>query len=221
MNKQINTFIEFLLDTQATSDVLFNETISKDTIFFERQYLLIYQKIVDRKLQQWKDYYQKEQRAIAEQSSEESSESNSEDDDDDYDEAEEEEERNKDEKPSKSTAQVRDVELINIRSLNRFRSFQPLNKKTVFSIQLDNANDFFNSSIIANKSIVISPNFIFKHSKNVFNSTMTISRLQHSNKLLYILLIMIKIVNVLLHICQILLKYVKYISRFYQPLKLY
>lgn len=93
MNNSINTFIEYLLDTQTTSDVLFNDTILKEQPFYGRRYLFNYEGIINRKFQQWKDYYQKEQRTIAErlapktenESSEESSESNSEDNNEEED----------------------------------------------------------------------------------------------------------------------------------------
>ena len=120
----MNTFIDFLLDTETTSDVLFNETIVNKTTYYDRRYLSNYEKIVDRKLQQCKDYYQKEQRAIAErlainagnESSEESSKSNSEDEVDEEDDKADK----KDVKPSRSTTQVRDLRLVNIYSVLEF-----------------------------------------------------------------------------------------------------
>lgn len=90
MTDSINTFVEYLLDTQTTSDVLFNDTIHKEQTFYNRQYLSNYEEILYRKLQQWKDYYEREQRTITEpkmedESSEESSESNPEDNDEEDD----------------------------------------------------------------------------------------------------------------------------------------
>ena len=111
MNNLINTFIEYLLDTQTTSDVLFNETIARKETPYNRRYLSSYEKIIDRKFQQWKDYYQTEQSTIAKrialntgsESSEESSISNAEDDEE------------KDRQPTKSINHPKDQ----VRDFNR------------------------------------------------------------------------------------------------------
>ena len=65
MNNQIQTFIEFLLDTETTSEVSFSEAILEKNEFYHKRHRSIFEKIVDQKIQQWKDFYQKEQNAIA------------------------------------------------------------------------------------------------------------------------------------------------------------
>ncbi|CAF4294279.1 unnamed protein product [Rotaria sp. Silwood2] len=66
MNDEIQTFVEFLLDTETTSETLFSEAITeKQELFNNVRNGSIFEKIVDQKLRQWKSYYQKEQSAIA------------------------------------------------------------------------------------------------------------------------------------------------------------
>ncbi|CAF0901849.1 unnamed protein product [Rotaria sordida] len=66
MNDEIQTFIEFLLDTETTSETLFNQAITeKQELYNNVRNGSIFKKIVDQKFQQWKIYYQKEQSAIA------------------------------------------------------------------------------------------------------------------------------------------------------------
>lgn len=64
-NNAINTFIEYLLDTQTTSDVSFNEAIARNETLYHRRYLSVYQRILDQKFQQWKEYYHNEHSIMA------------------------------------------------------------------------------------------------------------------------------------------------------------
>ncbi|CAF4706532.1 unnamed protein product [Rotaria sp. Silwood1] len=66
MNEEIQTFVEFLLDTETTSETLFSKAITeKHDLYNNVRNGSIFEKVVDQKLQQWKRYYQKEQGAIA------------------------------------------------------------------------------------------------------------------------------------------------------------
>ncbi|CAF5188811.1 unnamed protein product, partial [Rotaria sp. Silwood1] len=66
MNDEIQTFVEFLLDTETTSETLFSKAITeKHDLYNNVHNGSIFEKVVDQKLQQWKRYYQKEQGAIA------------------------------------------------------------------------------------------------------------------------------------------------------------
>ncbi|CAF4253925.1 unnamed protein product, partial [Rotaria sordida] len=58
MNDEIQTFIEFLLDTETTSETLFNQAITeKQELYNNVRNGSIFKKIVDQKFQQWKIYY--------------------------------------------------------------------------------------------------------------------------------------------------------------------
>lgn len=61
MESEIQTFIEFLLDTEATSEVSFDEAMSEKKQLYDKRYKSVFGKIVEQKLQQWKDCYEKEQ----------------------------------------------------------------------------------------------------------------------------------------------------------------
>lgn len=102
MNNQIETFIDFLLDTETTSDILFSQTILEKDELYHKRYQINFEKIINKKLQQWKDYYEKEQSVIAAritlnaenkcldyQSDDDSEKESSSDNDDDEDEEEE------------------------------------------------------------------------------------------------------------------------------------
>ncbi len=65
MHSQIGTFIEFLLDTETTSEVLFSQAILEKDELYHKRYQSSFETVVNQKLQQWKDFYQKEQCAIA------------------------------------------------------------------------------------------------------------------------------------------------------------
>jgi len=67
MNSQIGSFIEFLLDTETTSEVSFSQTILEKDELYHKRYQSSFETVVNQKLQQWKDVYQKQQCAIADQ----------------------------------------------------------------------------------------------------------------------------------------------------------
>jgi hypothetical protein len=90
MNNQIKTFIEFLLDTDTTSEVSFSQAIlEKHQLYHERHQPLL-NTIVNQKLQEWKEFYQKDQRAIADRIA-----TNAEDEDSEQDSSSDNEEENK------------------------------------------------------------------------------------------------------------------------------
>ncbi|CAM4769547.1 unnamed protein product [Rotaria magnacalcarata] len=66
MNKEIAGFIEFLLDTEATSELSFIEATANKCHLYCKRNKSIFEKIVNQKFQQWKNYYQKEECALAE-----------------------------------------------------------------------------------------------------------------------------------------------------------
>ncbi|CAM4889645.1 unnamed protein product [Rotaria socialis] len=65
MNKEISRFIEFLLDTEATSELSFIEATANKCHLYCKRNKSIFEKIVKEKFQQWKNYYQKEECALA------------------------------------------------------------------------------------------------------------------------------------------------------------
>jgi hypothetical protein len=64
MNNQIETFIDFLLDTETTSEISFSQAILKNHELYHQRYQSNFDKVVNQKFQQWKDFYHKEQSAI-------------------------------------------------------------------------------------------------------------------------------------------------------------
>ena len=64
MNNRIEAFIEFLLDTETTSEVVFSQAILKKHEFYAGRYQSVFAKVVDQKLKHWEDFYQKEQHAV-------------------------------------------------------------------------------------------------------------------------------------------------------------
>lgn len=52
MTDNIETFFNYLLDTEATSEITFNEIIHKNNELFHSRYLKIWETLVNRKLQQ-------------------------------------------------------------------------------------------------------------------------------------------------------------------------
>ena len=89
MSNEIGTFIEFLLDTETTSEVSFSQAILEKNELFDKVYKSNFENIINQKLKLWKDYYQKEQHAIADriavnagvETSDQESETDSDDDD--------------------------------------------------------------------------------------------------------------------------------------------
>ena len=81
MDNQIQTFLDFLLDTETTSEVAFSQAIIKQDALYQARYRSIYEKLVDGKLQEWKEFNQKHQNVTTDRGSEsEASESDSEQD---------------------------------------------------------------------------------------------------------------------------------------------
>ena len=65
MNNQIQTMIDFLLDTETTSEVLFNQTILEKEALYHKRHQASFERVVNQKLQQWKDYDQKKRSVMA------------------------------------------------------------------------------------------------------------------------------------------------------------
>ena len=65
MNNKIQAFIDFLLDTETTTEISFSNAISEsNNHFYDERYRSIFEEIINQKLQLWKNYHQNEQRAI-------------------------------------------------------------------------------------------------------------------------------------------------------------
>ncbi len=64
MNNQIGTFIDFLLDTETTSEISFSQAILEKDELYHQRHQSNFEKVLNRKFQQWKDFYHKEQSAI-------------------------------------------------------------------------------------------------------------------------------------------------------------
>jgi hypothetical protein len=160
INNQIETFIEFLLDTETTSEISFIQAISeKDDLYHER-YQTSFEKIVNQKLQQWRDFYQKEQGDIADRIS-----MNARSDVlDNKSESESEQESSSDDgegqKPQTRLSRKNQVNLYFIycdisKLIYLYRYPNRLNSLMSISIPLVNANDFCNFYIIVKNGIVI------------------------------------------------------------------
>jgi hypothetical protein len=52
MNDKIESFLNYLLDTEATSEIAFNENIHENNELFHSRYLNIWELLVNHKLQQ-------------------------------------------------------------------------------------------------------------------------------------------------------------------------
>ena len=65
MNTSVRTFVDYLLDVETTSDVIFNEEILRHHRLYNENYLPQFEQIIENKLKQWKDFDQKEQSAMA------------------------------------------------------------------------------------------------------------------------------------------------------------
>lgn len=65
MTNQIGTFIEFLLDTETTSEISFSQAILENDELYDKRYQNSFERVINQKLQQWKDFYEKEERANA------------------------------------------------------------------------------------------------------------------------------------------------------------
>ena len=64
MHDRIEAFIEFLLDTETTSEIVFSQTILKKHEFYNGRYQSNFAKVVELKLKHWQDFSQNEQHAI-------------------------------------------------------------------------------------------------------------------------------------------------------------
>ncbi|CAF1084617.1 unnamed protein product [Adineta steineri] len=60
MDTEIGRFVEYLLDTETTSEVSYSQTMLEKHELYHARYQSNFEKIADQKLQQWKDFYQKE-----------------------------------------------------------------------------------------------------------------------------------------------------------------
>jgi len=63
MNISIQAFIDYLLDVETTSDVIFNEQIIKNEELYNKRYLTRFEQIIKNKLKQWMDVDQIQQSA--------------------------------------------------------------------------------------------------------------------------------------------------------------
>jgi hypothetical protein len=61
MNNSVEIFIEYLLDTETTSEILFSDDLLKKDILCHKKYLPDFEQLIDNKLKQWKNLEQKDQ----------------------------------------------------------------------------------------------------------------------------------------------------------------
>ncbi|UJR11193.1 hypothetical protein I4U23_015374 [Adineta vaga] len=61
MNQEITRFIDYLLDTNSTSDIAYNQTMLEKNELYQIQYNSSFEEVVDQKLKQWKEFDQKQQ----------------------------------------------------------------------------------------------------------------------------------------------------------------
>lgn len=65
MSTSVRTFLDYLLDVETTTDVVFNEEILRNHRLYNENHLPQFEQIIENKLKQWKDFNQKEQSAMA------------------------------------------------------------------------------------------------------------------------------------------------------------
>jgi hypothetical protein len=65
MNNPVEIFIEYLLDTETTSEISFNDDLLKKDIMCHKEYLSDFEQLIDNKLKQWKNSDQNDKRIIA------------------------------------------------------------------------------------------------------------------------------------------------------------
>jgi hypothetical protein len=62
MNDPVRTFINYLLDTETTSEISFNDDFLSKDILCQEKYLPHFEKLINDKLTQWNDVDQNDQR---------------------------------------------------------------------------------------------------------------------------------------------------------------
>ncbi|CAF1056751.1 unnamed protein product [Adineta ricciae] len=84
-DEEITRFVDYLLDTVSTTAVAYNKTILEKENFYQSQYSSSYKKLINQKLQQWKDFDENEtidiitEKELSEKESESEDESSPED----------------------------------------------------------------------------------------------------------------------------------------------
>lgn len=63
MNTSIQAFIDYLLDVETTSDIIFNEEIIKNQELYNKRYLTHFEQIINNQLKRWMDVDQIQQSA--------------------------------------------------------------------------------------------------------------------------------------------------------------
>ncbi|CAF0733868.1 unnamed protein product [Adineta steineri] len=61
MNQEINRFLDYLLDTDSTSEIAYHQKILEKDDLYQTQYGSCFEKAVEQKLQQWKEFDQEQQ----------------------------------------------------------------------------------------------------------------------------------------------------------------
>ena len=185
-HNEIETFINFLLDTETTSEIVFNEKLTDNKDFYQEKYRSIFETIIDKKFQLWNQFCQNEQRILEDRIATNNSKEpirSSDNDDDDDDELDFEEDSSSDE--NKQRSKVKEKQQVD-RQKN----------STLTSIHLVNVNDFFNFYITVIRHILVCLNFTFVHSNVVQSIVMKNSVLLASNKSFNIFTMIVKIINV-------------------------
>jgi hypothetical protein len=168
MNNQIQTFIDYLLDSETTSEIAFIENIHKNNEFFQLRYFKDWELTIFRKLQQVHrntivttlNNVDNGQKSESDASDEESTTTTSSSED-------EEQEENKD----KNTSEKGHVNIYRLYLFILYNVFFRINiqiKQQIFMLILFvNVNDFFDFYIIVINITITLPNFIFTLSINV------------------------------------------------------
>jgi len=125
-HNEIETFINFLLDTETTSEIVFNEKLTDNKDFYQEKYRSIFETIIDKKFQLWNQFCQNEQRILEDRIATNNRKEpirSSDNDDDDDDELDFEEDSSSDENKQRSNVKEKQQVEPAVRSTKKLHTY--------------------------------------------------------------------------------------------------